>query len=65
MAVNKVLNTTSFTISGVRPYVSQSETSALMDTMIAKDVFCSNGGSLTTKYSAQLTEIAVTRFTVQ
>ena len=51
-------------IAGVRPDVTQSETSALMDIMIAKDVFRSNGGSLTAKYSAQLTERAVTKSTV-
>ena len=52
-------------IAGVRPDVTQSETSALMDIMIAKDVFRSNGGSLTSKYSAQLTERTVTKFIVQ
>ena len=52
-------------ITGVRPDVTQSQTSALMDTIIAKDVFRTDGGSLTAKYSAQLTERAVTKFTVQ
>ena len=55
----------SISIAGVRPGVTQSETSTLMDTIIAKDVFRSNGGSLTAKYSAQLTERAVTKFFVQ
>ena len=53
------------TISGVRSGVTQSETSTLMDTIIAKNVFRSDGGSLTAKYSAQLTERSVTKFTVQ
>ena len=55
----------SISISGVRPDVTQNQTSALMDTIIAKDVFRTDGGSLTAKYSAQLTERAVTKFTVQ
>ena len=55
----------SITITGVRPDVTQSQASALMDTIIAKDVFRTDGGSLTAKYSAQLTERAVTKFTVQ
>ena len=55
----------SISIAGVRPDVTQSQTSALMDTIIAKDVFRTDGGSLTAKYSAQLTERAVTKFTVQ
>ena len=55
----------SISITGVRPDVTQSEASALMDTIIAKDVFRTDGGSLTAKYSAQLTERAVTKFTVQ
>ncbi len=36
-----------------------------MDTIIAKDVFTSKGGSLTAKYGAQLTQKAVTKFKVQ
>ena len=55
----------SISIAGVRPDVTQSQTSALMDTIIAKDVFRTDGGSLSAKYSAQLTERAVTKFTVQ
>ena len=55
----------SISIAGVRPDVTQSQTSALMDTIIAKDVFRTDGGSLTAKYSAQLTERSVTKFTVQ
>ena len=55
----------SITISGVKPGVTQSEASDLMDTIIEKNVFRTDGGSLTAKYSAQLTERAVTKFTVQ
>ena len=55
----------SMSIAGVKPGITQTEASALMDTIIAKDIFLSKGGSLTAKYSAQLTERAVTKFTVQ
>ena len=55
----------SISIAGVRPDVTQSQASALMDTIIEKDVFRTDGGSLSAKYSAQLTERAVTKFTVQ
>jgi len=50
----------SISIAGVRPDVTQSQTSTFMDTIIAKDVFRSNGGSLAAKYSAKLTERAET-----
>ena len=52
-------------ITGVKPDINETQASALMDTIIAKDIFLSKGGSLTAKYSAQLTERAVTKFTVQ
>ena len=52
-------------IAGVKSGVTQSDTSAFMDTIIAKNVFRSDGGSLAAKYSAQLTERSVTKFTVQ
>ena len=52
-------------ISGVKPGITQAEVSALMDTIVAKDVFTSKGGALTAKYGAQLTERAVTKFNVQ
>jgi len=52
-------------IAGVKPGVTELETSALMDTIIAKDIFISKGGALTAKYAAQLTERTVTKFTVQ
>ena len=63
--VNIAGDKVSMSIAGVKPGVTQSEASDLMDTIIAKDIFLSNGGSLTAKYSAQLTERAVTKFIVQ
>jgi hypothetical protein len=53
------------TISGVKGDITQVEVSALMDTIIAKDVFLNKGGSLVSKYSAQLTERQTTKFEVQ
>ena len=51
-------------VSGAKPTVTEAEASALMDTIIAKDVFLSKGGALTSKYGAQLTQRTVTKFTV-
>ena len=55
----------SMSIAGVKPDITQTEASALMDTIIAKNIFLSKGGSLTSKYTAQLTQREVTKFTVQ
>ena len=55
----------SISIAGVKPGITQTQASALMDTIIAKDIFLSKGGALTAKYAAQLTERTVTKFTVQ
>ncbi len=55
----------SMSISGVKSAISQSEVSALMDTIIAKDVFTTKSGALTSKYGAQLTERQVTKFDIQ
>ena len=55
----------SISVSGVKPGITQTQASALMDTIITKDVFTSKGGSLTAKYAAQLTERTVTKFEVQ
>ena len=52
-------------VSGVKPAITEAEASALMDTIIAKDVFTSKGGTLVSKYGAQLTQRTVTKFTVQ
>lgn len=63
--VNSAGDKVSMSITGAKPGITQTEASALMDIIIAKDVFLSNGGSLTAKYAAQLTERSVTKFTVQ
>ncbi|MNO10127.1 hypothetical protein D3C81_2337780 [compost metagenome] len=53
------------TVSGVKSDITQAEVSTLMDTIIAKDVFLTKNGSLTAKYSAQLTQREVTKFDLQ
>jgi hypothetical protein len=55
----------SMTVSGVKSDITQAEVSTLMDTIIAKDVFLSKNGSLTAKYTAQLTQREVTKFDLQ
>ena len=55
----------SMTVSGVKSNISQAEVSTLMDTIIAKDVFLTKNGSLSAKYSAQLTQREVTKFDLQ
>ena len=52
-------------VSGVKPAITEAQASALMDTIIAKDVFTSKGGTLVSKYGAQLTQRTVTKFSVQ
>jgi len=49
-------------ISGVKPDITEAQVGALMDTIIAKDVFLSNGGALASKYGAQLTQRQSTKF---
>ena len=55
----------SMTVSGVKSDITQAEVSTLMDTIITKDVFLTKNGSLTAKYSAQLTQRDVTKFDLQ
>jgi hypothetical protein len=56
---------TSITLPAVRPNVTQAEVSAAMDTIIAKNIFYSNGGDLQTKHAAQITERIVTDLDVK
>lgn len=55
----------SMTITGVKINITEVEASALMDTILAKDIFLTKGGSLTSKYGAQLTQRQTTKFDVQ
>ncbi len=63
--VNAAGDKVSISVAGVKSNLTQPEALALMDTIIAKDIFISKGGSLTAKYGAQLTERAVTKFEIK
>ena len=56
---------TSFTITGVKDTITQAEVSALMDTIIEKNIFLTKNGTLVGKYGASLTEKSVTKFNVK
>ena len=49
-------------ISEVRNDITETEAFALMDTIIASDIFTSKKGDLVSKYSAYLTQRQVTKF---
>ena len=51
-------------ISDVREDITKAEALALMDTIINNDVFENSKGALVSKYAAQVTEKAVTKFEV-
>lgn len=51
-------------ISGVKSTLTQAEANALMDTIIAKNVFVVNSGTFIRKDSAQLTERKVTKYEI-
>ena len=62
--VNNAGDKVSISVAGVKPVITQAEVLTLMDTIVSKDIFLSKGGSLTAKYGAQLTQRAVTKFTI-
>lgn len=51
-------------VSGVKPALTKDEVNALMDTVIAKNVFKTNSGDLVKKSGAQVTQRQVTKFDV-
>ena len=51
-------------INGVKPTITQVQANALMDTIIAKNVFLTASGALSKKESAQLTERKITKYEV-
>ena len=51
-------------ISGVKAGITQTQANALMDVIIAKNIFLPNAGALTKKDSAQLTERKITKYDV-
>jgi Protein of unknown function (DUF2922) len=62
--LNSVGEKVNISIAGVKADLTQAEVSALMDTIIAKDIFFSKNGALSSKYDAQMTQRTVTKFTV-
>ena len=52
-------------ISDVKAGITNDEAVALMDSLIENNIFENSKGRLVSKYSAQITEIQVTKFTVQ
>jgi hypothetical protein len=60
--VNVAGDKVNFTISNVKPTVTQAEVSAAMDSIIAQNIFFSTGGDYKTKYSAQLVQRQVTKW---
>jgi hypothetical protein len=53
------------TISGVKESLAKPEIIALMDIIIANDVFTSKGGALVAKSGAQLTQRLTTKIDIQ
>ena len=51
-------------ISDVKAGITNDEVQALMDSLIENNIFENKKGALVSKYSAQVTERAVTKFTV-
>ncbi|WP_270567750.1 DUF2922 domain-containing protein [Clostridium beijerinckii] len=51
-------------VSGVKPTLKKDEVNALMDTVIAKNVFKTNSGDLVKKSGSQVTQRQVTKFEV-
>ncbi|GAA0077112.1 hypothetical protein UT300005_14900 [Clostridium sp. CTA-5] len=49
-------------IGGVKSELTKEEASSLMDTIIEKDIFFMNSGSLVSKDGAKLTERKVTKY---
>ncbi|OCB00077.1 DUF2922 domain-containing protein [Clostridium beijerinckii] len=51
-------------VSGVKPTLTKDEVNALMDTVIANNIFKTNSGDLVKKSGAQVTQRQVTKFDV-
>ena len=51
-------------ISDVKAGITNDEVQALMDSLIANNIFENKKGVLVSKHSAQVTERAVTKFTI-
>lgn len=55
---------TTISINGVKSTLTEAEANALMDTIIAKNVFLTPTGGLVSKADAKMTERKITKFTV-
>jgi hypothetical protein len=55
---------TTLSVSGVNPTLTETEANALMNTIIAKNIFKTTSGDLVSKSNAQLTEKQVTKYDV-
>ena len=56
---------TNMSISDVKDGITNEEVQALMDSLIANKIFENKKGALVSKYSAQVTERNVTKFTLE
>jgi hypothetical protein len=55
----------SITLPAVRDNITELEVSAVMDSILARNIFVSSGGDLVSKHSAQITEKNVTALEVK
>ncbi|AWK52163.1 DUF2922 domain-containing protein [Clostridium beijerinckii] len=55
---------TTLSVSGVKPTITEAQAIALMDVIIAKNIFRTNSGDLVKKSAAQLTQRQVTKYDV-
>lgn len=53
-----------FSISGVKPDLTQAQVNALMDTIIAKNIFFTTTGDLAKKSGANFTQKTVTKIEI-
>jgi hypothetical protein len=53
-----------FSITKVKPDITEAEANALMDTIVTNDVFLLNSGGIKSKVSSQLVAKNVTKFEV-
>jgi len=51
-------------ISGIKPDLTEAQANALMDTIIAKNIFLTTTGALVSKSEAKMTERKITKFTI-
>ncbi|OPJ64895.1 DUF2922 domain-containing protein [Clostridium oryzae] len=62
--INTTGDKVSISVSDVKSNLTKDEAVSLMNTIIANDIFVSDGGSLVSKYGAQLTQRNATKFDI-